>query len=111
MSSTFGASFADPADEDSEAFQCLTAVGVSKRNAARFLTRARCISAREVALFLRLQLPPLGFANTHAVDTETEQLLGIRGSKARKLLQDLGVLGAPTPLVPVAYSLGLQCRP
>ena len=94
MASSNDVPFADAANKDSEAFQRLTAAGVSKRCAARFLARARCISAREVALFLRLQLPPLQFANAPAVDAEMQDLLGITGKRARQLLQDFGVPGA-----------------
>lgn len=79
--------------ETSEAFRCLVDAGVSERKAAGFLARARCTTTDEVALFLRMQLPPLRFANAHAVDTEMRTLLGVTGERARALLQKLDVLG------------------
>jgi hypothetical protein len=84
----------DSGIEDSQTFRCLLAHGVSQRKATVFLERVRCVTEKELSLFLRFQLPPLEYANDDAVNRDMSALLGVCGRKALRLLQHLDVFGA-----------------
>ena len=44
-----------------------------------------------MAVYLRFQLPPLHLANVESVDVEMHHLLGVRGAKAKAIIEDLDV--------------------
>ena len=81
-------------DEEIDVQAWLTQHGVSKRKAEQFLDRAPCRSLRTLAVYLRLQVPPLEYANTDSINTEMLALLGLRGKGARSLLNEAGLQGA-----------------
>lgn len=67
--------------------------GVTRAAAVRFLLVSGCSSIHGVAVYLRMQLPPLQLANTACVDKEMNALLGVTGDRARKIIKDVDVLG------------------
>ena len=68
--------------------------GVSKRAARDFLHRSGCITVDNVALYLRFQLPPLQYANVDSIQRDMWDLLGVTGSKARRIITDLDIVSA-----------------
>lgn len=67
---------------------------ISKRKIAVVLDLSGCTSKRGFALFLRLHLPPLAFANQSSVHEHMHRLLGVEGRKANRLIEELRVAGA-----------------
>lgn len=66
-----------------------------------------------MAVYLRFQLPPLHLANVESVDVEMNHLLGIKGAKAKAIIQELDVQSM-LPAASYSYfdtyhSLRMQC--
>jgi hypothetical protein len=55
--------------------------------------RTGCTSLHSIAVWLRLQLPPLHLANTDCVMEEMKIQLGVTGKKAANIIQELNVEG------------------
>lgn len=67
---------------------------VKPDRATAFLQHCRCTDLAQLALFVRVQLPPLAFANQDAVAAELRRTFGINSKQAKFFLQDLSVDGA-----------------
>ena len=81
----------------SDAAAWLQERGVRPHNAATFLRRSGCVTVADVALYLRLQLPPLQFANGDGINDEMRVQLGVAGRAAQRIISDLNIAGENPP--------------
>lgn len=71
--------------------------GVAESRARDFLRRSGCVTVADVALYLRLQLPPLQFANGDGINDEMRVQLGVAGRAAQRIISDLNIAGENPP--------------
>ena len=80
---------------DSEAVAWLLSRGVKQRAAELFLEQSGCETIADVAVFLRVQLAPLAYANVDSINSEMRELLGVNGANAFRIIKDIDVASAP----------------
>jgi hypothetical protein len=69
--------------------------GVRKHKSKLFLAASGCRTVKDLALYLRFQLPPLRLADRASIATELHELLGVGSHSAHRIVADLNITGTP----------------
>jgi hypothetical protein len=68
--------------------------GVRQKAAERFLQESGCETIQDLAVFLRVKLAPLDYANVDSVNAEMRDILGVNGSQAYRIIKDIDLASA-----------------
>jgi hypothetical protein len=63
--------------------------GVRQKAAEKFLQESGCETIQDLAVFLRVKLAPLDYANVDSVNAEMRDILGVNGSRAFRIIKDI----------------------
>lgn len=68
--------------------------GVKQRAAEAFLRESGCETVQDLAVYLRVKLAPLDYANVDSINWEMRDMLGVNGSQAFQIISDIDVPSA-----------------
>jgi hypothetical protein len=82
--------------------------GVRQRAAERLLQESGCQTIQDLAVFLRVKLAPLNYANVDSINDEMRDLLGVSGARAFKIIKDINVAGTCSSIISTCAQKVLQ---
>lgn len=81
---------------DSKVMCWLVDRGVRRKTAEQFLRNSGCETTQDLAVFLRVKLAPLAYANVDSINSEMRELLGVNGTNAFRIIKDIDLASMPS---------------